>query len=400
MTTGKTGVTRWIVLGAMVMGLGAPAHAADSWSDILEKAKGQTVQFNAWGGGDAINAYIEWAGREAEMRFGVKVEHVKIADAGDAVMQIESEFKAGKTTTGGSVDLVWVNGENFKTLKQDGLLFGPWANLLPNFQFVDLMKPVRVDFAEPTDGFESPWGTAQLTFIADKAVTPVPPLSASDFLLYAKANPGRMTYPKLPDFHGTTFVKQLLSELIADPEVLQKPVDPASFLSQTKPLWDYLDELHPVLWHSGTAFPASAAEMNRMLADHELNISLTFNPNEGANLVASGQLPQTAYSFGFTGGMIGNVHFVAIPVNARAKEGAMVFANFLLSAEAQDRKANINVWGDGTVLDPTHLPEQYKADLDKITPGSLEKRVPTLAEPHSSWVKAIETEWLKRYGGS
>ena len=50
------------------------------------------------------------------------------------------------------------------------------------------------------------------------------------------------------------------------------------------------------------------------------------------------------------GGTIGNTHFVAIPYNSSAKEGAQVVANFLLSPEAQARKLDPTVWGDPTVL--------------------------------------------------
>ena len=138
--------------------------------------------------------------------------------------------------------------------------------------------------------------------------------------------------------------------------------------------------------------------MHRMLADRELKLSLTFNPNEAANLIASKQLPASAYSFGLKGGTIGNVHFLAIPANAKAKAGAQVFANFLLSPEAQARKADITVWGDGSVLDPAKLPETMRVAMQKTASGALAEAVPTLAEPHASWVEAIEAEWLKRYG--
>jgi putative thiamine transport system substrate-binding protein len=278
------------------------------------------------------------------------VKQVKVTDTAEIVKRIQTEVAAGRTKDDGSVDLMWVNGENFKKLKQNKLLFGPWAEQLPNWQYVDLTKPVRVDFSEPTEGLESPWGTAQLTFIADKAKTPVPPHSAMELLTFAKANPGQVTYPKLPDFHGSTFLKQLLLELTPDPAVLQQPASAVDFSAVTKPLWVYLDHLHPLLWRQGKAFPASAAEMHRMLGDGELKLSLTFNPNEAANLIATQQLPVTAYSFGFTNGTIGNVHFLAILINAHAKAGAQVFANFLLSPEAQARKADISVWGDSSVL--------------------------------------------------
>lgn len=384
-------------LAAIALTLGVSTWANADWSQIQNEAKGQTVYFNAWGGSEATNAYIAWAAKEAKTRYGVEVRHVKVTDTAEVVKRVQTEVAAGRTSDG-SIDLMWINGENFRNLKNGGLLFGPWAQDLPNWGLVDLNKPVRTDFSVPTDGYESPWGTAQLTFIADSAKTPTPPRSAADLLTFAKANPGRVSYPKPPDFHGTTFVKQMLLELTPNKAALQQPVTPAAFATVTKPLWAYLDQLHPSLWRNGKTFPASAAEMHRMLGDGELKMSITFNPNEAANLIASKQLPASAYSFGFAGGTIGNVHFVAIPVNARAKAGAEVFANFLLSAEAQARKADITVWGDGTVLEIAKLPTASQSLIRKTMPGALAEAVPTLPEPHASWVEALEAEWLKRYG--
>jgi putative thiamine transport system substrate-binding protein len=177
-------------------------------------------------------------------------------------------------------------------------------------------------------------------------------------------------------------------------------VNAAVFNTATAPLWHFLDQLHPLQWREGKAFPASAAAMHRMLADGVLRLSLTFNPNEAANLIASFQLPASAYSFGFTAGTLGNVHFVAIPINAKAKAGAQVVANFLLSPEAQARKADISVWGDGSVLDTAKLPAALQASFAKKAPGALLVSVPLLAEPHASWVDALEAEWLKRYGSN
>nr|WP_321269558.1 ABC transporter substrate-binding protein [uncultured Tolumonas sp.] len=387
-----------IIVGMLICFFTSVTQATDDWATLQQAAKGQTVYFNAWGGSEATNAYITWAASEVNKRYGLMVKQVKVTDTAEIVKRIQTEVAAGRTKDDGSVDLMWVNGENFKKLKQDKLLFGPWAEQLPNWQYVDLSKPVRVDFSEPTEGLESPWGTAQLTFIADKAKTPVPPHSAIELLAFAKANPGQVTYPKPPDFHGSTFLKQLLLELTPDPAVLQQPVSAVDFAKTTKPLWAYLDQLHPLLWRQGKAFPASVAEMHRMLGDGELKLSLTFNPNEAANLIATQQLPATVYSFGFTKGTIGNVHFLAIPINAHAKAGAQMFANFLLSPEAQARKADIAVWGDSSVLKDKRIPAALHIELVNKAPGMLVEKVPTLAEPHASWMGALETEWLKRYG--
>lgn len=388
---------KFLTFAATVLSLGAVTLAHADWSRIQNEAKGQTVYFNAWGGSEATNAYISWAAKEAKARYGIDVRHVKVTDTAEVVKRLQTEVAAGRTANG-SIDLMWVNGENFRKLKNGGLLFGPWAQSLPNWGLVDLNKPVQTDFSVPTEGYESPWGTAQLTFMADRVKTPTPPRSAKDWLSFAKANPGRVSYPKPPDFHGTTFVKQLLLELTPDKAALQQAVTPAAFARATQALWAYLDQLHPVLWRKGKSFPASAAEMHRMLGDGELKMSLTFNPNEAAKLIASKQLPPSAYSFGFTGGTLGNVHFVAIPGNASAKAGAQVFANFLLSGEAQTRKADISVWGDGTVLDVNKLPAAAQAQIRKTAPGALAEAVPVLAEPHASWVDVLEAAWLKRYG--
>ena len=378
---------KYLVFIGLALWLNLASASNTAWQATEKEASGQTVYFNAWGGGDAVNAYIQWAAAQVKTRYGVQVRHVKITDAAEVVKRIQTEVAAGRKSDG-SVDLMWVNGENFRNLKNNGLLFGPWAENVPNWPLVDLTKPVRVDFSVPTDGYELPWGTAQLTLIADRTKTPTPPRSAAEWLAYATANPGRLSYPKPPEFHGTTFLKQLLLELAPETSVLQQPVNPKQFDVSTQALWQYLDALHPHLWRNGKAFPSSAAEMHRMLGDGELLVSISFNPNEAANLISKKQLPRSAYSFGFTKGTIGNVHFVAIPANARAKAGAQVFANFLLSPQAQIHKADIAVWGDGSVL---------KNAARQTAAGALADAVPTLPEPHASWVEALESAWLQRY---
>ena len=386
-----------LLLASSTLTLSSTVFASD-WTDIEKSAQGQTVYFNAWGGSENINNYISWAAEQVEKKYQVSVKQVKITDAAEVVSRIQTEKDAGRSEDG-SVDLIWVNGENFSRLKQNGLLFGPWAEQLPNWQYVDTNKPVQQDFSETTDGLEAPWGTAQLTFIANKATLDKAPNSAQALLKLAEAQPGRITYPKPPAFHGTTFLKQLLLELSDKPEELQKPVADSDFNQVSAPLWAYLDQLHPHTWRKGEAFPASVADMHQKLADGELLVSMTFNPNEGANLVASGQLPETTYSFGFDKGTIGNVHFVAIPFNAKAKEGAQVFANFLLSPEAQSQKANVDIWGDPSVLAIDKLNKEQQAAMNSKATGALNEPVPTLQEPHASWVEALEKEWLKRYGG-
>jgi putative thiamine transport system substrate-binding protein len=377
------------------------AHAATPWSDTVRTARGQTVYFNAWAGSEQINTYLQWVAGQLQRDLGVKLQHVKISDAADVVKRVRAEKQAGRQDTEGTVDLIWINGENFAAMKRDGLLSAPFAPTLPNFQWVDTAgKPTTlVDFSVPTDGLESPWGMAQLTFFADAKRLPQLPQSMNELLALARSQAGRITYPRPPDFHGTTFIQQALIENAPDLKALVQPVTPAALVAQAAPLWRFLDALHPHLWRGGKQFPQNSAAQRQMMADGELLLALTFNPNEAANEIAAKRLSATVQSWQFTKGTIGNTHFVAIPYNAPSKAGAQVVANFLLSPAAQARKADIDVWGDPTVLDVARLPPAERARFQSAPRfGQVRQSAPALPQPHASWVDALEKEWTRRYG--
>ena len=378
----------------------AQARTAPAWADIERAARGQTVRFNAWAGSEQINAYIQWAAAQIQAAHGVKLEHVKISDAADVVKRVRAEKAAGRGAGEGTADLIWINGENFAAMKREGLLGAPFAQGLPNFRYVDTVgKPTTLsDFSVPTDGLESPWGMAQLTFFADSQRLPQPPQSMAELLALARQQPGRISYPRPPAFHGTTFVKQALLEHTRDAAALARPYNADAFASVTAPLWAYLDALHPHLWRGGKQFPQNAGAIRQMVADGELLIGITFNPNDAANEIAARRLPATVHSWQFARGTIGNTHFVAIPYNAPARAGAQVVANFLLSPAAQARKADIAHWGDPTVLDLAKLPAAERTLFQAAPlPGQVKQTAPALPEPHASWVEPIEKEWTRRY---
>jgi putative thiamine transport system substrate-binding protein len=378
-----------------------PSHAQPrAWADVEARSRGQKVFFNAWGGSERTNAYLQWVAGEVTRRFGVTLEHVKITDTAEAVKRVRTEHQAGRRQ-GGSVDMLWINGENFLTLKREGLLFGPFAESLPNYRWVDTQgKPTtRTDFSEPVDGMEAPWGMAQFTFFADRRKVPEPPRSMAALLEFARAQPGRVAYPRPPNFHGTTFLKQALLELTPDRAALYRPFAPDALERHTAALWPWLDALRPHLWRQGRAQPQNAAAIRQMVADGELLIGLTFNPNEAANEIAAGRLPVSVHSWQSSAGSVGNTHFLAIPVNANAPDAAQVVIDFMLSPVAQARKADIAVWGDGTVLAVDRLPPAERALFDAAPrPGQVERPAPVLLEPHGSWVEPLEREWLRRYG--
>jgi putative thiamine transport system substrate-binding protein len=399
-------ITSFVVVAFGVQSVGAVGPDVQHWDQVVKAARHQTVYWHAWGGEPRINDYIAWAGRQLTRDYGVKLVHVKVNNTANVVAKVLAEKAAGKTT-GGSVDLIWINGANFAAMKRQGLLMtNAWADKLPNFAHVDVAgKPTVInDFTIPTDGLEAPWGMAQLVFMYDSLNVKSTPKSIAALLHWARANPGRFTYPQPPEFHGTTFLKQALYELAGKPSVLSEPAARHDFAAVTKPLFDYLDKLHPQLWRGGRAFPQNSSALRNLLADGELDIAFAFNPAAASNAIANSELPATVRTFVFDGGTIGNTHFVTIPFNANARAGAMVVANFLMSPRAQAAKQDPEIWGDPTVLAINRLNAEDKARFAKLDLGIATLRPEQLGlalpEPHPSWMRQLEKAWDARYGAN
>ena len=136
---------------APVVALAEPSPA--DWPAVTAEAQGQTVYWNAWGGSTTTNDFIAWVGERVFEDYGVTLEHVKLTDTADAVTRVLSERQAGEDTDG-AIDMIWINGSNFNAMKEADLLFGPYAEQLPNWAVVDVAgKTVQSDFTVPTEGY-------------------------------------------------------------------------------------------------------------------------------------------------------------------------------------------------------------------------------------------------------
>lgn len=389
-----------LIAVALAAILATPALA--DWPATLAAARGQTVYWNAWGGDERTNAFIAWVGRETERLYGVKVEQAKLSDTAEAVTRVLSEKAAGQDS-GGAVDMIWINGPNFLSMKEQGLLHGPFTADLPNARYLDLTaaSPNAVDFTVPVEGMESPWRLAKFVFNYDTARVDAPPRSMADFADWAAAHPGRFTHPDPSNFMGATFLKQALIELAPDRAVLQQPATDESFATATAPLWAWYDALRPNLWREGQGYPENESVQTRLLNDGEIDMAMSFDPASTAAAIKAGLLPDTVRVFVPEGGSIGNVSFVAIPYNAAHKEGAEVVANFLLEPSTQARMQNIDVLGSFSVLDPAKLDDSAKTAFAAlpIAPSlpALADLGPTLLEPHASWMTRLTKEWSRRY---
>ena len=388
------------LIAAAVLNL-APQVNALTWSQVLERARGQTVDWFMWGGFPSTNAYVNgYVAPRVKELYGVKLRQVPVKDISEIVSKLLVEQQAGKDE-GGEVDLMWINGENFRTCKKNNLLHGPFADRLPNQKLVDWTRPsVHNDFGEPVQGLESPWGSAQVVMIYDSGRISHPPQTMEELLDWIRKHPGRFAYPAPPDFTGSVFVRHIFYHVSGGAASWQGEFDEKRFNEAAKKTYRILKEMAPSLWRQGMTYPENPIRLAHLLADGEVDFAISYHPAEASKMIHDGLYPETVRTFVFKEGTISNTHFVAIPFNAAAKEGAMVVADFLISPEAQLKKADPEVWGDFPAIDIERLDTTWQEKFNSLPRGiatlsNRELQTHQLPEPPSEILIRLEKGWQK-----
>lgn len=377
-------------------------YEGKDWADILEEARGQVVNFYMWGGSDITNSWISgYVASSVKEQYGITLNMVPVPDIIDTVNKVLGEKQAGKNTDG-SVDLIWINGENFRSMRQADLLYGPWSQFIPNSAYVNWQDPsVAYDFGFPVDGYESPYGKAQFVMVYDSARVSEPPRTIPELFAWAKANPGRFTYAAPPDFTGSVFIRHVCFSAAGGYEQFLGEFNEAVFTEKFASCWGILNEVEPYLWRDGKTYPENRTRMQHLFANGEIDFDMTYTPAEASSFITQGKYPETARTYVFDDGTIANTHYLAIPFNSNHKAAAMVVANFLLSPEAQLSKADPAGWGDLSALDPALLPADWQQKFAGLPRGIATLPDEILAahrlpELQAVWLTAIEEAWEQK----
>jgi putative spermidine/putrescine transport system substrate-binding protein len=382
---------------------GAALIGAD-WDSIVAMARGGEVNWFMWGGADGINAYVsDHIGAILARDYDITLNRIPVADTVEAVNIVLGEKEAGNTDAG-SVDLIWINGENFRTMKQGGLAWCGYTATLPNAALVDWSDPaIAYDFGVPVEGCEVPWSRAQFALAHDSAKVPDPPRSIPALLDWIRANPGRFTYPAPPDFNGSAFVRHVFYHAAGGVGNLLGDFDQARFDAAAAATWDILNGIEPVLWREGATYPTSISQLNTLFANAEVDFTFNYDPAQFGLAVDAGTYPDTVRSFGLTDGTIGNTSYTVIPFNSPNKAAAMVLQNLLLSAEAQLEKARPEVWGASPAIEIDRAPPNIRAAFaalpahPSVVPATELARA-ALPELQADWISAIEQGWQAEVG--
>ena len=343
----------------------------------------EPVTFYGWGGDPQVNRWFDDVAAPAlKERHGFQMKRV-----GMNIDEILNKLHVEKLANSekGTIDVIWINGENFAAARKLDLLHGPFTQLLPNFlKYVDVAAPsVTHDFGYPTEGYEAPFGSAQLVFFADTAKMKDLPLVLESLMETAKANPGRLAYAAPPDFTGSAFVRTVLNLNAA----AQDPME-------------YLRRLAPYLYQQGRTYVSTTARLINMYADGEVLMGMSYTPFLAFRKMESGEFPASTRPFVFDGGTVANTHFLAIPFNAPNKAGALALIDLLLSPELQASKMDPKGWGDLPVLEWERLSDGEKTIFERLLSEEeqaflldiTQKRIPEFSADR---IPEINKMWLE-----
>ncbi len=376
------------------------ADELSNWDAVVDAARGTTVVLGGYGGDDALNEWIMGPFAETlKEKYDITLEYIQGLEF---VTQLATEKEAGVTE--GTYDICWINGVNFRTMKENGLLFGPYNTYLPNYATtLDLeANDTDFDFSYPIEGYETPFSTAQFIFINDEAVTPETPANAEELLEFVKKYPGQVTYPSSEHFTGAAFLRTIIYDICGYEQFMDMEEDYDTVYAAVAPAMEYLRELNPYLWNEGTTFPADLTDLDSMFINGELVLMMSYGPYDVGGNIKKGIYTETTRAFLFENGTVGNTSYYAIPYNSPNVAGALVAINEMLSPEMQ--AAKLEIGEEPYVTDLTKLSDEDLALFESIDLGPnnvpaeemVEKRLPE----YSAAIESIITEiWLNEVVG-
>jgi putative spermidine/putrescine transport system substrate-binding protein len=194
--------------------------------------------------------------------------------------------------------------------------------------------------------------------IYDSAKLQQPPRTLAEFAAYWQAHPGVFTLAD--DFSGYTLLKSWMIELAGGAKELDGKFSEEKYNKYATQLWEFINKNKKNFWKNGETFPAGNTQVAQMFASGELHFGMSFSTADIDLKIRDGVYPATTRAFLPAAGSIQNASYVGIPYNAGQIATALVVINFLISPEAQAKKANLEYTGSRTVLNMDKLSEEEK----------------------------------------
>lgn len=418
LTTGGTSEDATLEDAITEVSQGLPGFENLSWETITATAQTQELNFYLWS--DAGSSPRKWIDEHLTpelAELGITLNRIDAVYTGCDLSgmalscDVTDELAAGNTDNG-AVDLVWINGANFATMKNHNLLYGPFATLLPNsvnFDFSD--TSLSFDHGVATEGLEFPFHTAQSVFIYDEAQIPSPPMTVPALVDWIIANPGKFAYsdPSV-DFTGAAFVRTFFyyyaGDLVNSYEDLLGDFDELLYNERAPAVWEALnlieDSLYTPSGETSPWYPDDHIVIRDHVGNGTLLMDFSFQASEASTQITDSvnPWPDTMQAYVLSSGSIADSNYLAIPVNAANKEAALTALNHIGSPGSMFVRSTPEVWGALQSFDPTaESVKEWDVAFDYIltheaTPGVEELAAGRLSDMSADWIERINDDWV------
>jgi len=369
-----------------------------NWTKVEKNSEGTQVNMYMYGGAQEVNRYMDEVVAPVLKRSNnINLNRIPLTDIKDTVNKLIVEKQAGLSR--GSVDIVWINGEKFKELKDNGVLWGDFTKKLPSMELINPRTRDK-DFGERIEGLEAPWGESQFNFIY-RGKGEKPFTDHVTLMEYVEANPGRFTYPAIPDHTGSAFVRNMAMDILGAENVVN--MTPEGLEENLKVVWQYFEDIKPYLWRRGETYPEGEGKLDTLYRNGEVDVAMGYTISKVSSKILSGGYPKGSKSFLLDNGTLFNNHYLTIPYNSSNKWGALYVINYLLSVEGQLTKQDPGNWGDFTVVDLSKLDDEIKRKFEDLSnqdeiPSFNELSAKRIGEVTPKKLGIIDKGWLEYIG--
>lgn len=229
----------------------------------------------------------------------------------------------------GTVDLWLLSGPQVQPAVEEGLLFGPVIERLPN---AERIASFDAQYAEGFEhgGYVVPAWRNQAVFAYDSRFVAEPPASLAELERWVKSNPERFTYcDPARGGSGQAFVNSVIYWLTGDPQRYFGHYDQAIVDEEWPKLWAWLREIGPYV-----VYAAGNEDALEKLARGEVWIAATWE-EMFLQWREDGRLPDSVRAYLPAPGLPGGADFLGVPANSTRKAAALLFMNYLLSKKSQ-----------------------------------------------------------------
>jgi putative spermidine/putrescine transport system substrate-binding protein len=384
-----------VVAVVLVACTGVTAPSAGSTAAPAGEAAASGGVINVWTDGDTnisdwLANKVAPAFEKAYPQYTVKVTTVR--GVGNGVADImQRALAAMQTGDDPQAEVFDANPNSYPDLIKAGLFEKLSEENIPNAANV-------VDAAFLNEYTMSYRGSqVLLAYDSSKVPENEVPKTFADLIEWVKAHPGQFVYCR-PDKGGSggNFVVRAIYEVTGKDPSLFKPVGTdeapdADLLSKFPDAWTLLSSINEDIYDNG-AYPAGNNPVLQLLANGSVSMATVWS-DQSLQALSQGVLPDTIKLTQFTDlPMPGGYSPFSVPSNAKNKQGALDFVNFMLTVEEQT--SVVQDIGGFPAIDWSMLP----ADLQQQYTGVITTNVPSWpggpwdAERNKGWYENVATD--------